>query len=229
VNGQELLDMKDLARFADALRTDAFPGYRIGLFTGLMSREERQRVFDDFKHRRVHVLITTTVIEDGPVVQAATAMIVEQADRYDLIRLHRLRAHVARGFKQGHFLLVQSDDPDATGVERVELVSREQDGFRIAEHHLAQRGAPALLGNRADEMPSFRYVDPLEHRDLLVRARAEAFHILGVDPLLARPEYGDLRACLEESWQRWFPNQPIISARKPQGRNTRSNRRKRRR
>lgn len=228
LNGLEPLDMKDLARFADVLRTDAFPGYRIGLFTGLMSREERQRVYDDFRHRRINVLITTSVIEDGPVVPAATIMIVEQADRYDLIRLHRLRAHVSRGIRPGRFYMVLSNTPDPLGEERVELISRERDGFRVAEHHLAQRGASELLGDRAKEMPVFRYVEPLEHRDLLVRARSEAFSLLALEPLLGRQDLGGLRNALEESWQRWFPGQPVLSARKPAGKNLRWGGRKKR-
>ena len=93
-------------------------------------------MFDDFKHRRLDVLLTTTLIEDSPSVPNATAMVLEQADRYDLLRLHRLRAHVARGVRTGQVLLVNSDQPSEEGIERVELIAREKDGFRIAEYDL---------------------------------------------------------------------------------------------
>jgi ATP-dependent DNA helicase RecG len=228
-NGQEPLDMRDLARFADVLRSEAFPGHRIGLFTGLMSKEERQRTYEDFRHRRIDVLLTTTIIEDGPVVSAATSMVVEQADRFDLVRMHRLRAHVSRGVRQGRFLLVLSDEPETEGVARVELLGRERDGFRIAEFDLLQRGAATLLGQRAKEMPSFRYVDTIEHRELLVRARTEAFTILNADPTLSKPDVAPLRAALEESWQRWFPGQPTAAVRKTPAKGQRSSRRRRHR
>jgi ATP-dependent DNA helicase RecG len=229
IAGQERLNLRELARFADALRGEAFPGKRIGVFSGLMSREERQRTYDDFIHRRIDVLLTTTIIEDGPAVANATACVVLEADRFDLVRLHRLRAHVARGLRAGRCMLVLSENPDPEGVRRVDLMVREHDAFRIAELDLAARGADALLGDRARELPVFRYVDPLEHRDLLVRARAEAFQILDQAGQLAQPAFDGLREALEESWDRWFPGRSSLGKKRPAGRGARSGRRRRRR
>ncbi len=228
IGGRERLEQRELARFADALRGDAFPGARIGLFTGKMSREERHRTYQDFLHRRIDVLLTTTIIEDGPSVSNATTTVVLEADRFDLVRLHRLRAHVSRGVRAGRCLFVLSEQPDAEGVKLVELMVREHDAFRIAELDLAARGAEALLGDRASELPSFRYMDPLEHRDLLVRARTEAFGLLDEQGRLQQSAYQGLRTALEESWQRWFPEQPIPQKKKSGGRR-RSGRRRRRR
>jgi ATP-dependent DNA helicase RecG len=177
-----------------------------------MSREERRRVFDDFKHRRFDVLLTTTLIEDSPAIPNATAMVLEQADRYDLLRLHRLRAHVSRGIRTGQVLCVHSDQPAAEGLERVELISREEDGFRIAEHDLIERGAETLLGERAAVIPEFRYVRPLEHQGLLVQARAEAFSLLERDPNISRGENRILRLALERSWERWFEGELQLDA-----------------
>jgi ATP-dependent DNA helicase RecG len=229
ISGHERLNQRELARFADALRGDAFPGARIGVFSGVMSREERHRTYEDFLHRRIDVLLTTTIIEDGPAVPNATVSVVLEADRFDLVRLHRLRAHVARGVKPGRCLFVLSEQPDPEGVRQVEMMVNEHDAFRVAELDLAARGAQALLGERADELPSFRYMDPLEHRDLLVRARQEAFQLLGPQRELSRPDLGPLRAALEESWQRWFPGQPSFGAKRPSSNRGRSGRRRRRR
>ena len=229
VRGEEYLDLKDLARLVDALRTDAFPGARIGVFSGLKSCEERQRVYQDFRHRRIDVLVATTIIEDSPPVPTATAMVVEQADHFDLVRLHRLRAHVAQGVRPGHCMLVMPENPNPEGVRNVDLVCQERDGFRIAELDLAYRGPEALLGNRAKEVPRFRYVDLPEHRHLLVRARNEAFQILAQDPNLTHAGYRALRVALEESWRRWFPGQPALPRVRGTGRGSRSGRQKRRR
>lgn len=228
VEGQERLNLRELARFADALRGEAFPGKRIGVFSGLMSREERQRTYDDFIHRRIDVLLTTTIIEDGPAVLNATACVVLEADRFDLVRLHRLRSHVARGLRSGRCMLVLSETPDPLGVRRVEIMVREPDAFRIAEHDLVTRGAEALLGDRARELPRFKYVDPLEHRDLLVRARSEAFQIMDQPNLLTQPAFDGLREALEESWERWFPGRTAPAKKRPSSRGTRSSRRRRR-
>ncbi len=229
VDGEERLELRDLARLADALRKEAFADSRIGVFSGRMSREERRRVFDDFKHRRLDVLLTTTLIEDSPSVPNATAMVLEQADRYDLLRLHRLRAHVARGVRTGQVLLVNSDQPSEEGLERVELIAREKDGFRIAEYDLIDRGADTLLGDRANEIPDFRYVRPLEHQSLLAKARSEAFALLERDPNISRGENRHLRRALERSWERWFEGEPQLEAKKGRGRRKSGRRRRRRR
>ncbi len=228
ISGHERLNQRELARFADALRGDAFPGARIGVFSGMQSREERHRTYEDFLHRRIDVLLTTTIIEDGPSVPNATVTVVLEADRFDLVRLHRLRAHVARGVRPGCCLFVLSEQPDPEGVRRVEMMVSEHDAFKIAELDLAARGAKALLGERAGELPTFRYMDPIEHRDLLVRARSEAFEILGSQGSLAQADLHDLREAVEESWQRWFPGTPVLGNKPPPTRG-RSGRRRRRR
>ncbi len=229
IGGVERLNQRELARFADALRGEAFPGARIGVFSKVQSREERHRTHEDFLHRRIDVLLTTTIIEDGPAVPNATTVVVLEADRFDLVRLHRLRAHVARGVRPGRCMFVLSEQPDPEGVRRVELMVSEHDAFRIAELDLAARGPEALLGGRAGELPQFRYMDPLEHRDLLVRARAEAFAILGKNDALSRPEFRQLRHTLEQSWKRWFPGRPVIGKKGASSGRGRSGRRRRRR
>jgi len=229
VRGQEPLNQRDLARFAEALRSDPFPGRRIGLFSALMTREERQRVYEDFLHRRLDVLLTTTIIEDGPPVATATAMVVEQADRFDLIRMHRLRAHVARGIRPGRCMFVLGERPDPMGAKRVSLICQERDAFQIAEADLVTRGPEALLGERANELPSFRFVEPLEHRELLVKARAAAFGLLEESPDLDKPEHKPLRDALQESWRQWFPGKPVWRAGRTPERKHRSGRRRRRR
>ncbi len=229
IGGTERLNQRELARFADALRGDAFPGARIGVFSKVQSREERHRTYEDFLHRRIDVLLTTTIIEDGPAVSNATAMVVLEADRFDLVRLHRLRAHVARGVRAGRCMLVLSEQPDPDGMRRVELMVSENDAFRIAELDLAARGPKALLGDRADELPHFRYLDPLEHRDLLVRARSEAFAVLEQSSALTQPALEPLRQAVEHSWKRWFPGKPVIGKKGGSSSRGRSGRRRRRR
>jgi ATP-dependent DNA helicase RecG len=172
--GHDLLGLDDARRFADALRADAFPHARIGIFSSAMSRDERFRVHDDFAHRRVDVLVCTSPIEDAPSVPNATTMVVEYADRYDLTRLHRLRGHVGQGTHPGKAIFVLTEGADEEGVRRLELVLAEHDGFRIAELDLQMRGLDDILGTRASDAPKFRYVDPVRDRELLLKARLDA-------------------------------------------------------
>ena len=225
-DGRDLLGPEDARRYADALRGEALPDARIGVYCSAMAREERARVFDDFVHRRVDVLVCTTYIEDAPDVANASVLLVEHADRHDLIRLHRLRGHVARQRHPGRCLLVVSDSPSAAAAARVERVVGEVDGFRIAEMDFQERGAEALLGAKAADAPSFRWADPTQDRALLLRARSEAFALMRADPGLRRSE--EMARLIENRWGRWLATQPGQPPRRRGGRGGSRRRRRRR-
>ncbi len=190
--GTDVVDRARGANLAAALAKEAFGGARVALYHGAMGREERMRVFEDFRHRRIDVLLSTTSIEDGPEVDNATFMMVENADRFDLVRLHRLRGHVSRGQYAGECFLVLSKEPDSVGVGVVELVAGEEDGFAIAEQDRLARGDEALIGERIADLPTFRWADPVADRELLIRARRAAFAILVKDPELRQRSHREL-------------------------------------
>ena len=183
LNGQDdLLPVQRARQLVAALGAEAVPGRRVALYHGGMSREDQFRVFSDFQHRRIDVLVATTLIEDLPEVANATVMHVEHADRYDLVRLHRLRGHVARGREPGLCNFVLSEQPDEEGLKLVELISREQDGFAVAEQDRLVRGDSALLGGREGELPEFQAADTSRDRTMLLRARRAALGVLKADP-----------------------------------------------
>ena len=186
IRGQDLLSPSEARRLSEVLATETFPGSRVGIFNGGMSREERFRAYDDFQHRRTEVLLCTTYVEHGPVVPNAAVMIVEQAQQYDLVRLHRLRGHIGNGWRRGQCLLVVGDDPRPEARHNIDLLLKETDGYRIAELDLRHRGMEAALGDRAADAPDFVWADPVTERDLMVRTRQEAVRLLNVDPGLKR-------------------------------------------
>lgn len=223
--GRDLLSTDDALRMARALQSDLLKGARIGVYCSDMSRDERGRVYDDFQHRRVDVLICTTFIEDAPPVVNATEMVVEYADLHDVVRLHRLRAHVGQARLPGACSFVMSGDASAEGMARVEMAQAELDGFRLAEVDLQERGARALLGDRAAEVPDLRWADPTRHRSLLLRARAEAFAIVSRDAELRNHPH--LADAVSARWGDWLGQH--IKAPPRRARTDRRRRRRRRR
>jgi ATP-dependent DNA helicase RecG len=224
-DGRDLLSVSDAMRTAQALQVNLLPGTRIGVYSSEMSRDERGRVFEDFQNRRIDVLVCTTYIEDSPTVANATAMVVEYADLHDLVRLHRLRAHVGAGFKSGLCAFVASESPDEKQIDRLDQLLRERDGFRLAELDLRFRGASAILGDRATEAPSFVWADPPEDRGLFMRARAAAFDLVRKDPELRAA--GGVASTVNLRWSEWLghalPKNP--SKKKGDGRRRRRKRR----
>lgn len=197
-DGRDLLGPDDARRFADALQAEVLPDARFAIYSTAMSREERFRVFDDFRHHRLDVLVSTTFIEDAPAVENATIVVVEHADKHDLIRLYRLRGLL----QHGTCCFVQGDPPSEQGARLVQLASEEADGYRLAEIDLQVRGVEVLLGERATEAPELDWADPPEDRALLLRARSEAFELVKADPELRRSR--SLARAVSDRWGDWL-------------------------
>ncbi|MFT4978798.1 MAG: ATP-dependent DNA helicase RecG, partial [Myxococcota bacterium] len=226
-NGQDLLGVDDAMRMADALQAEAFPDRRIGIYCSGMTRDERFRVFDDFQHRRIDVLVCTTYIEEAPPLDNATVLVVEYADLHSMVRLHRLRGHISRGPRVGSALFILSDTPDEKAQDLIEQVIREEDGFRLAELDLQARGSRALLGERAEELPEFTWSDPPRDRQLLLQARAEAMALIRQSSNLKR--WPELVAAMQERWGEWFGDSlPRPSTTRPSSARRRRRRRRRR-
>ncbi len=198
LQGKDLLDLAQAKQLTTALSSEAFPGAKVALYHGAMGREERFQLFEDFQRRRLDVLVCTTTIEDAPEVANATALMVDHADRYDLVRLHRLRGHVAQGRLPGTCEFVMTAQPSEEGQALVELVAQEQDGFAIAEKDRQQRGDAALLGGRQDDMPEFQLADPTRDRPMLLKARRAALELLKLDPQLRQRNHRGLVRLLRE-------------------------------
>ncbi|MGB7211532.1 MAG: hypothetical protein WBC97_02795, partial [Gemmatimonadales bacterium] len=68
------------------------------------------------------------------------------------------------------------------------------DGFRIAELDLAERGMGDLIGQRQSGTFEIRHARLPEDQNLLARARELARDVVSADPTLARPANASLRA-----------------------------------
>lgn len=127
---------------------------RIGLLHGRMPMQEKARVTAAFRDGAIDILISTTVIEVGVDVQNATIMAIENADRFGLAQLHQLRGRVGRGNAASYCFLL-SESHASTARERLDILTKTQNGFIIAEKDLAIRGPGEMLGARQHGMAEF--------------------------------------------------------------------------
>lgn len=116
---------------------------RIACITGKMKPEESLRIINDYRDGRIDILIATTVIEVGVSVANASVMIIHNAERFGLFQLHQLRGRIGRGQYKGYCILISAEKG---ANNRLEVMEREVDGFRIAEADLLERGSGDLLG-----------------------------------------------------------------------------------
>ena len=101
------------------------------------------------------MLVATTVIEVGVDVPNATLMVIEDADRFGLSQLHQLRGRVGRG-KDKSFCILTSRNRNQDTLARLKALCSTNDGFKIAEEDLAQRGPGDFFGARQSGLPVFR-------------------------------------------------------------------------
>jgi ATP-dependent DNA helicase RecG len=170
--------------------------HRVGLVHGRMRGPEKDAVMDRFSRGDTQVLVSTTVIEVGVDVSAATVMVVEHAERFGLAQLHQLRGRIGRGDKPSTCLLVYKGPLGEAAKARLETMRRTENGFEIAEEDLRLRGEGELLGARQSGVAAFRLAR-LEHdADLLASARDDARLIVDRDRELTSERGRALRLLL---------------------------------
>jgi ATP-dependent DNA helicase RecG len=160
-------------------------GVAIGLLHGRMSSEDKDRALAAFASGETPVLVTTTVIEVGVDVPAATAMVVLDADRFGLSQLHQLRGRVGRGSAPGVCLLVSHAEEGTSAWTRLETLVRTTDGFELAAADLELRREGDVLGAaQSGAGSSLRLLRVARDGDLIERAREEATALVAHDPEL---------------------------------------------
>jgi ATP-dependent DNA helicase RecG len=196
IDESDKLQVRAAEQMAEHLQKDVFPDLRVGLLHGRMKPAEKEAVMDAFRAGELDILVSTTVIEVGVDVPNAAAIVIEDADRFGLAQLHQLRGRVGRSEHQSYCVLIANPKSD-DGQRRMDIMTRTNNGFLIAEEDLRIRGPGEIYGTRQSGMPSFRVADLVKDMRLLEVARQEAFHLLEQDPDLSRPEHTALREAVE--------------------------------
>ncbi len=129
------------------LRKNVFRKEKLALIHGKMKSKEKDQVMQDFKDKKIDVLVSTSVVEVGIDVPNATIMIIEGAERYGLAQLHQLRGRVGRGDKQSYCFLFTSEGANSFS-RRLQFFSHTNSGMKLAEFDLEQRGAGEMYGTR---------------------------------------------------------------------------------
>jgi ATP-dependent DNA helicase RecG len=202
VEESEKIDLRDATRMHGEISSHpSLHGLKIALLHGRTPPDERERIFAGLKDGGIAGLVATTVIEVGIDLPRATIMVVEHPERFGLTQLHQLRGRIGRApGETPYFFLVKQESADVN-PERLEVLVRESDGFRIAEEDLRLRGPGEILGTRQAGVPTMRIANLTEDAVLLAEARSVAEGLVRDDPSLEAPEH---RRLWDEAL-RWHP------------------------
>ncbi|MCB9932573.1 MAG: ATP-dependent DNA helicase RecG [Planctomycetes bacterium] len=173
VNESDKLELKSATEFAETLKNETFPEFRVGLVHGQMSTEEKDAAVQAFRSGKLDILAATVVVEVGVDVPEANIMVIENAERFGLSQLHQLRGRVGRGRKQSYLYLF-GDPKTEEAVKRLNVICATHDGFRIAEEDLKMRGFGDFAGTRQSGLPKLHIGDFDRDYEALHRARKDA-------------------------------------------------------
>lgn len=195
VQESEKLDLKAAETGAEELR-QFFPPDSVALIHGKLKADDKQRIMQEFRDRKSHILAATTVIEVGIDIPNANTIIIMDAQRFGLSQLHQLRGRVGRDKGESHCFLI--GDPKTTdGKKRINAMLKTGDGFKLAEYDLSIRGPGDMLGTRQAGESSLSMANFITHEKQLIQARDAAFSVLKHDPKLTSPDNALIRHRLE--------------------------------
>ena len=183
VNDELPDERKAVTEYAKQLQAEVFPDLKVAFVHGKMKPKEKDAVMTAFAAHETDILVSTTVIEVGVDVPNAAVMIVENAERFGLSQLHQLRGRVGRGKHQSYCILI-SDNQNEETRQRLKVMTKTADGFKIAEEDLRLRGPGDFFGQRQHGLPGLRIADIGCDTQLLKEAQAAAEALLERDPEL---------------------------------------------
>ena len=118
---------------------------------GQMTSDELDDIFRRFKMGGFHVLVATTIIENGIDIPNVNTIIIDRADMYGVSQLYQLRGRVGRSDRKAYAYLFYPENRALSEVamKRLQVISDFTElgsGFKIAMKDLELRGAGNLLG-----------------------------------------------------------------------------------
>ena len=127
------------------------PEMMVDVAHGQMTSDELDDIFRRFKMGGFHILVATTIIENGIDIPNVNTIIIDRADMYGVSQLYQLRGRVGRSDRKAYAYLFYPENKvlSEVAMKRLQVISDFTDlgsGFKIAMKDMEIRGAGNLLG-----------------------------------------------------------------------------------
>lgn len=129
----------------------AFPNLSIRIAHAKQSATYLETTMQAFIDKKIDILISTTIIENGLNLENANTIIIDHADQLGLSQIHQLRGRVGRGSKQAYAYLVYhpKEAVNPTAQKRLQAIKEYSalgSGYYLALKDLEIRGAGSIFG-----------------------------------------------------------------------------------
>ena len=161
--------VKELTGIATMLQ-EHLPNIQIEVASGQHTKKHIERVMLNIWEGKTHVLVCTTIIENGIDLPNVNTIFINDAYKMGLAQLYQLRGRVGRGKEQGYCtLLIPERGLGKDALARMTALKEYTalgSGFAIANADLEIRGSGDLLGKEQsghiDALGLDIYIDLLE-------------------------------------------------------------------
>lgn len=197
IEENEEMNVKSVIELTEKYKKQIFPNYRVECLYGKMKQKEKDHIMEEFKNGKIHLLVSTTVIEVGVNVPNASIMVIENAERFGLAQLHQLRGRVGRGEYKSYCILKYEGNSEIIR-QRMKVMTNTNDGFKIAEKDLELRGTGDFFGTKQHGIPDFKIANLFEDMDILKLAQKVAIQVMEEDSKLEQEKNILLKQMVKE-------------------------------
>ena len=200
VEESEEIEAKSVMELIEKYKNNVFKDYRVEYLHGKMKPKEKENIMEEFKNKKIDILISTTVIEVGVDVPNANIMVIENAERFGLAQLHQLRGRVGRGEYKSYCILKYEGNSEIIR-KRMEVMTKTNNGFVISEKDLELRGTGEFFGTRQHGLPEFKIANLFKDVKELQQVQSVAIKIIQKDPKLELPENKELKETINKKYK----------------------------
>lgn len=166
------------------LQDKIFPEFVVEVMHSKLKPADKEDTMQQFTDGEINILVSTSVIEVGVNVPNATIIIIEGAERFGLAQLHQLRGRVLRSNHQA-YCYIFSETKSQKSMARLKALVNAKNGFELAEHDLALRGAGTITAGKQWGISDIG-MEAIKNIKMVEAARTEAEAIINLDPDLSR-------------------------------------------
>ena len=169
IEESEKSDLTDVNKLKDQMKLAFKDYFKIDIIHGKMAAQAKDLIMKEFVQGKIHILISTTVIEVGVDVPNATMMVIFDANRFGLSTLHQLRGRVGRGSDASKCVLISDVD-----TKRLEVMEKTNDGFKISEEDFRLRGHGDIFGTKQSGDMAFKIANLRDDYKILLQAKKDS-------------------------------------------------------